>query len=140
MPRYITNTFRYNKFKYKKFRHNNFLKPKTKILILIIIIIVIVAGVILSPHFVRDTYKVTIINKRIAMDKDTNVYYIYAQTEDGEIKVFKNTNNFVELKYNSEDLYRAMSINKKYEIEAYGFDMPLFSNYQNIVKVKGASN
>jgi len=44
------------------------------------------------------------------------------------------------MKHNSEDLYWAISINKKYEITVYGFNIPLFSNYQNIVKVKGIQN
>ncbi|MDT8717014.1 DUF1523 family protein [Clostridium sp. 19966] len=145
MPRNITNIFRYNKFKYKKFRHNNFrhnnfLKSKTGILILIPAVIVIIIVIMLSPHFIRDTYKVTITNKRVIKHKNTDVYLIYAQTEDGEIRVFKNANNFIEMKHNSEDLYWAISINKKYEITVYGFNIPLFSNYQNIVKVKGIQN
>jgi len=145
MPRNITNKFKYykfrrNRFRHNKFRRNSFRKSKKRILIPLFIIIIIVIIIPLSPHFFRDTYKVTITNKRIVTVKNTEVYLIYALKEDGKVIVFKNTNNFLEMKFNSEDLYWAMSINKKYEIRAYGFNMPLFSNYQNIAEIKGISN
>lgn len=89
------------------------------------------------PHFIRNTYKVTITNKKILVRNNTAEYFIYTQTEDGKIRVFKDTNNFFELKFNSEDLYWAISTNKKYEVRAYGFNIPLLLDYQNIVKVKG---
>jgi hypothetical protein len=80
---------------------------------------------------------VTITNKQAVNRNNTEMHLIYAQTEDGEIRIFENIDNFLELKFNSADLYGAFSINRKYEITAYGFNMPLFSRYQNIVKVRG---
>jgi hypothetical protein len=43
----------------------------------------------------------------------------------------------VELKFNSEDLYMAMQVNRKYQVTAYGLSIPQLSHYQNIAKVKG---
>ncbi|MFL0245609.1 DUF1523 domain-containing protein [Candidatus Clostridium stratigraminis] len=130
MPRNIANIFRYNKF-----RKNNYLKAR--IIKLIFAVFIIVFVIMLIPHFFRDTYEVTITNKRIITHKNTNEYFIYAVTNNGQIRVFRIKNNFIEMKYNSADLYWAMEVNRKYEIKAYGFNIPIFSDYQNIVKAKG---
>lgn len=127
----------YFKFKHNNFRYNNFIKSKADAAIAIISVILIVNVIMFFPHLIRNTYNVTITNKKILKRNNTNEYLIYTQTEDGKIKVFKDTNNFLELKFNSEDLYWAISINKKYEVRAYGFNIPLLLDYQNIVKVKG---
>ena len=142
MIRGISYKFRYNKSRhntsrYNKFKSNKYKKTKARILIIVIGVIVIAGIIMLFPHFIRNTYKVTVTNKLIVNHDNTEVYLIYTQTEDGEIRIFENTNNLLEMKYNSEDLYVAMGINKKYEVRAYGFNIPLFSDYENIVKVKG---
>ncbi|WP_312887250.1 DUF1523 domain-containing protein [Clostridium lacusfryxellense] len=104
----------------------------------VIIIIIVALGVsMFFPHLIRNTYVVTIGNKRIVRTNNKNTYLIYAQMEDGNIKVFKNTNNLFEFKFHSEDTYWALTLNRKYEITAYGFNIPILSSYQNIVKVKG---
>jgi len=118
-----------------KFRNKNF--PKFKIGAIIISIIVILGVITLFPHLFRNTYIVTIANKRIIRHDNIDTYLIYTQMEDGNIKVFQDTNNLLEFKTRSEDMYWGMIINKKYEIRAYGLNIPLLSFYQNIVEVKG---
>ncbi|ERI93670.1 hypothetical protein HMPREF1982_01433 [Clostridiales bacterium oral taxon 876 str. F0540] len=106
----------------------------------LLIAIGIIAGIIiilLFPHLVRSTYKVTVTNKQMVKRNNINYYYIYTETENGDLRVFEDANNFAELKFNSGDLYWTMEVNRKYEIRAYGINMPTFSHYQNIVKVKG---
>lgn len=118
-----------------KFRKNNFLKF---IIVKVIISFIIILGLImLFPHFVRSTYVVTIANKRIVRRDNTDTYLIYTQMEDGSLKVFKNTNSLLEFKINSEDVYWGLTINRKYEIRTYGFNLPLISSYKNIIKVYG---
>lgn len=128
------------KFRYIKFRYSNLIKSNTGIAIFIIGIILLIGIVMLFPHFIRNTYEVTVTNKRIVNRNNTNEYLIYTQTEGGKIRIFKNVDNFLELKFHSEDLYWAISINKKYEIKAYGFNMPLLLDYQNIIKVKSITD
>lgn len=130
----VQNLFPYS---YRRHRYNRFLDQRMRPVILIISLIAAISLILLSPHLIRSTYRVTITNKQIVTRKNTEMCLIYAQTENGEIRIFENTNNFLELKFNSLDLYGAFSINRKYEITAYGFNMPLFSRYQNIAKVKG---
>jgi hypothetical protein len=57
--------------------------------------------------------------------------------KDGNIKTFKDTNSLLELKIHSENVYYSLTINGKYEISAYGFNLPLLSSYQNIINAKG---
>lgn len=144
MLRNISYKFRFNKFKHNKirfnkirsikFRNNNFMKYNIRAVIIGITVLLVV--VMFFPHFFRNTYKVTVTNKQIIKHNNVDTYFIYAQTEKGDIKVFENTNNFMEFKFNSQDLYWAMAINKKYEVKAYGLSITPFSCYQNIIKVK----
>jgi len=125
------------KVRRNKFKNNRFIKSKAGILVIVLGVLVLISLIMLFPHLIRDTYSVTVTNKRIVNHNNTDMFYIYTLTEDGEIRVFENTDNFIEMKYDSDDIYWAIAINKKYEITAYGINAPLFSDYQNIVKVKG---
>ncbi|MBU3091635.1 DUF1523 domain-containing protein [Clostridium sp. CM028] len=118
-----------------KFRDRFF--SKFKIGKIIIIIIVMVGVGIFFPHFFRNTYTVTIANKRIIRHDNIDRYLIYAQMENGDIKVFEDANSLLEFKIHSEDVYWGLTINRKYEIKAYGLSIPLLSYYQNITKIKG---
>ena len=120
---------------YYQFRRKNF--PQLKIGKVIIIVIVLLSVIMFFPHFFRNTYTVTIANKRVIKRNNTDTYLIYTQTENGDVKIFNNTNSLLEFKINSEDLYWGLIVNNKYEIKAYGFSIPLLSYYQNIISVKG---
>jgi hypothetical protein len=117
------------------YRNNHFIKSKVGAVIIGVIIIIVV--IMFFPHFFRNTYKVTVTNKQIIKRNNVDTYFIYTQMENGKIKVFENTNNLLELKFNSSDLYFAMAIDKKYEVKAYGLSIPSLASYQNIKKVKG---
>ena len=118
-----------------QFRRINFLKSKIKKII--ILFTMMIGLIIFFPHFVRSTAIVTITNKRVIKRDNVDTYLIYAQTENGNIKIFNNTNSLLEFKIRSEDLYWGLIINKKYEIKAYGLSIPLLSYYQNIKSIKG---
>lgn len=122
---------------YYQFRKRNFLDFKIKILI--ISVIVMLGLIMFSPHFFRNTYIVTIANKRVITRGNIDTYLIYTQNEEGNIKIFENTNSLLEFKINSKDVYWSLIINRKYEIKAYGLSIPLLSYYQNIIKVRGVN-
>jgi hypothetical protein len=123
-----------------KFKYYNFMKSRIRAVTVIISVIVILVVIMFLPHFIRSTHIVTITNKQVIKRNNINKYFIYTQTEEGDIKVYENADNFLELKFNSEDIYWAIAINKKYQVRAYGLNIPLFSSYQNIIKVKGIEN
>lgn len=122
-------------YNYYQFRKRSF--KKLKIGKIIICLIVILGVILLFPHFFRNTYIVTVTNKRIITNNYTDTYLIYTQNEDGNMKIFKNTNSLLELKTNSESVYWSLIINRKYQIKAFGLSIPLLSYYQNIIKIKG---
>ena len=118
-----------------QFRRRNFLE--FRIGKVIIGVIVMLGVIMIFPHFFRNTYTVTIANKRVITNDNIDTYLIYAQMENGNIKVFENTNSLLEFKIHSEDVYWGLIIKRKYEIKSYGLSIPLLSSYQNIIKVKG---
>ena len=118
-----------------KIRNKLFLE--FKIWKVIISVIVMLGVIIFFPHFFKNTYIVTIANKRVIRHDNIDTYLIYTQMQDGNLRIFENTNSLLEFKIRSEDLYWGLIINGKYEIKAYGFSIPLLTSYQNIIKVKG---
>lgn len=115
----------------------NFRISKFKLIILGICIIIMLNTILFFPHFFRSTYIVTIANKQIKTVDDKKIYLIYTQMENGDTRVFKNTNSLLEFKFDSEDIYGGLRINRTYEIKAYGFRIPLTEKYENIAKIKG---
>ncbi|AND83877.1 DUF1523 family protein [Clostridium tyrobutyricum] len=108
-----------------------------KIIAAIVCSIIISVLISLIPHFFRNTYTVIISSKQIEKkSKNKTIYLIYTQMDNGTVKVFKNINSFPELKFNSQDIYGGLRINRKYKIRAYGLRIPLLSSYENIVKVQ----
>ena len=120
-----------------KFRYNRF--PRFKIKTIIIIIILMIGVIMISPHFFRSTYTVTIANKRIVRSNNVDTYLIYTQTQAGNIRIFKDANSLMEFKIRSADVYWGVIINRKYKIKAYGFSIPIISSYQNIINIKGVN-
>ena len=115
----------------------NKISLKSRICIAIISFILLLNVIIYFPHFVRSTYIVTIANKRIIRRNNIDTYLIYTQMEDGNLRVFQDTNSLVEIKVNSENLYWGLTIGGKYEVKVYGLSIPLLSSYQNIIKARG---
>lgn len=116
-------------------RNRNVIKLKVRTLITCFVVMAVI--VMFFPHIFRKTYVVTVTNKRVVENKNNDRYLIYTQLEDGTLNVFENTNSLQEFKFNSEDIYWQLKTNRKYEIKVYGFNLPLISQYKNIVKVKG---
>lgn len=127
------NLYRFKSNLYR-FKPNKNLKFKIGA---VIIGVIIMFSVIRSfPHFVRNTYIVTIANKQIKKENNTNKYFIYTEMENGDTKVFENSDSVLEFKFNSVDIYGGIRINRKYEVKTYGFNIPILSLYQNIIKVR----
>lgn len=128
---------RINNFYRLRFRFNGLRFSKFKIGVAIIGIIVTVNIIIFFPHFFRNTYIVTIANKQVKTLDNKKIYLIYTQMENGDTRVFESTDSIIEFKFNSEDIYGGLRINRTYEVKTYGLRIPLLSYYQNIVKIKG---
>ena len=83
-------------------------------------------------HIDRETQTVTIIKKRSMGE----YHFIYAKTDDGRTVVFKNTDTWLEWKFNSADTQAKIIIGEKYKVKTYGWRIKVFSMYPNIVKTE----
>lgn len=66
--------------------------------------------------------------------KSKSYYLIY-----GEREVFKNQDSWLELKFNSSDVYRKAEKGKCYKTEAWSYRIPFFSMYRKIDQLKEVS-
>lgn len=87
------------------------------------------------PHLSRHEYEVTITDKQIKRSNSHDTYMVFAQDTNGKPIVFEDTDSLIEFKFNSSDVYAQLVQGKKYKINAYGWRIPLMSNYENITKV-----
>lgn len=121
-------------------RRINQLVSKVKLGCAVTGIAALVIGAALGPHLDRDTYTITVTDKdRIATgsgeDRESK-YLVFGELENGKTKVFENTDSFIEFKFNSSDYQGKLKTGQTYEIKTYGWRIPIFSQYENIVDVK----
>lgn len=85
------------------------------------------------PHLCRETITATVKDKEVKRYKGIDKYLIF--TDKG---VFENTDSWVELKFNSSDLYGKLERGKSYNLRVYGWRIPFLSKYKNITRAKEA--
>lgn len=99
------------------------------------IIAILISGlVLLTPLYVYGTQQdttITINKSERIQEGNSSKYLIY--TQEG---VYENTDSFLRLKFNSSDVYNQLEAKKTYNCDTYGWRIPLFSVYPNIVSCK----
>lgn len=71
---------------------------------------------------------ITVNKTERIVNQDSSKYLVYA--EEG---VFENTDSLLRWKFNSADVYNDILENQKYNCDTYGWRIPFFSTYPNIV-------
>jgi hypothetical protein len=103
--------------------------------------IVVILGILFANvaiHFGTQesvTFKVEHRERVISRDsegKTTARYMVWAVTEAGS-EVFENTDSVLALKFNSADLYGAMTVGKTCDATVTGFRVPFLSMNRNII-------
>jgi|SRR3989339_1170925 len=91
-------------------------------------------------HFSRDTYPATVTEKVIkrkgSRQNVRDTYMIFTKNDSGKVRVFENSDSLLEWKWNSSDIQAELEVGKKYDIKAYGWRIPMFSAYENIINAK----
>lgn len=80
----------------------------------------------------RATITVTDKERIVESDSEGNTsskYLIFTENE-----TFENTDSFLRMKFNSSDLQGALKKGETYQCDVYGWRIPLFSNYRNLVR------
>ena len=104
---------------------------------------VLVIGGLVVPdikiHSNKNEYTITVNDKQIKRGKGKDAddkYLIFATLENGQEKVFENTDDFIEGKFDSSDLYNKLKEEKTYKIKTYGYRIGFLSMYENIIDVE----
>jgi hypothetical protein len=105
-------------------------------LIILVILILAIPVMIILPHFLRYSDKITVSEKTVKRYGTGNTsqekYLIF--TTDG--RVFENTDSLLEWKFDSSNVYGKLIPHNTYIVESYGWRVPAISAYQNIINVK----
>ncbi|MCK9596651.1 prepilin-type N-terminal cleavage/methylation domain-containing protein [Candidatus Pacearchaeota archaeon] len=127
------------------FSRKGFTLVEVLVAITIIFIFLAVCTAPILPHFTRDNYIVTVTDKAFKKSgggKDADdKYLIYTKMVSDEKSVsmtFEITDTFWEVcwthwRYNSSDFYGFIEKGKTYYITTYGWRVPFFSWYKNIL-------
>lgn len=90
----------------------------------------------IAGQFVNNSYDVKVTDKTVKNSNDHSTYLIFTETDDGKVRVFKDTDSVLRGKFNSSDIYGEIKVGKKYHFETYGLRIPFLSRYENIKSVK----
>ena len=108
---------------------------KKATVIIVILLVIVSIGIEVAMSFNDHTYTITITDKeRVNVDDDSK-YLVFGKTSNGEVVVLENTDTLVRGKFNSSNLYGQIEIGQTYTFTVVGFRFPLFSIYENIIKI-----
>lgn len=92
---------------------------------------------IFYQHFTRDTLTAEVTDtERSCHGSEGECTWLVLTDETS----FENKDAFWHLKFNSTDLQGKMKIGHKYTFDYYGWRIPIFSMYPNLVSVKEVMN
>lgn len=107
---------------------------KEKWIVLVVSMAVLLAVSCLFPYITADTVTITVTDKeRIVTGSGEGLsskYLVFTENE-----TFQNTDCLVRGKFNSSDLQGKLKEGQTYEADVYGWRLPFFSAYRNIVAV-----
>lgn len=114
------------------------MKRKTFNGIISVVILIACVAVIISaalfPYWTEDSVTFTVTDKeRVVKSSGESIsskYLVFTETE-----VFQNTDCFFRFKFNSSDVQGALIPGKSYAAKVYGWRVPFFSWYRNILSV-----
>ena len=111
-------------------------------LVCIALVILLILGTWIVPLFVRNTYTVEVTGKERIYTSNENAsssyYLVFAKELDGDVKVFKNSDELLLGKFGSSNIQAGMEIGGTYDVDVYGFRVPFLSWYENIVRYSPA--
>ena len=89
----------------------------------------------MATSFNDTEYVVTITEKERVVTSESSKYLVFAETEQGEIVVFQNTDNFIRGKFDSSNFQGRLKVGNTYRLTVVGYRIPILSSYQNIIEI-----
>ena len=108
---------------------------RNKARVLGIAVLVVVAAIVLNPNCNIDSYNVRVVDKQVKHLPDgREVFMIFTMRDNGQERVFIDTDAKLFLKFDSSDIYAKMETGKWYRVRTVGWRWNIFSKYENILK------
>jgi hypothetical protein len=83
------------------------------------------------PYATADTIEFTVEEKTVVISNSKSKYLIFTTDE-----VLQNKDSIMRWKFNSSDIQRELKEGSTYKADIYGWRVPFFSMYKNIVSVQ----
>ena len=107
------------------------MNDKFKIALVIFFVFSILIAPVVYTYGTVTTLKIDVVKtERVSKDGDSR-YLVFTKDE-----TFENTDSFLHMKFNSSDLHGALEVGNSYTVKVYGWRIPLFSSYRNIVSIE----
>ena len=107
-------------------------------LVCIALVVLLILGIWIVPLFVRNTYTVEVTGKeriyKSSENASSSYYLVFTKELDGDVKVFKKSDELLIGKFGSSNIQAGMEIGGTYDVDVYGFRVPFLSWYENIVR------
>ena len=88
-----------------------------------------------APHCDRDVYVGTVIEKVSRVKDEDARYLVSAKIEGtGETRTFEVEDSLLEGRFSSSDRWAEIEEGKTYKFKTYGWRVPFFSWYENIIE------
>ena len=100
-------------------------------LLAVSIVLVVISLKMLFVYGTQQDREITIKKTERVMFSNNSKYLIY--TEDG---VYENVDSILRMKFNSADVYGQLQNGRTYICDTYGWRIPFFSMYPNIVSCR----
>ena len=101
-------------------------------------IVLLVASIGISiylPIATKENVTITVVDKERIVESGTDSvsskYLIFTEDE-----VFENTDSLLVFKFNSSDIQGKLKIGETYQVRVYGWRVPIFSMYRNIIEIE----
>lgn len=108
--------------------------------IVVLVTMVAIAVAIIGPVYAIESnineYIVTIDEKQVKRNGDDDNYILFTTLDNGETRVFKNTDDIFKFKFNSSDIQAELKEGKTYKIKTCGYRINCISWYENIIDIK----
>lgn len=113
---------------------NTKIRKYSKPAAIVVVVSILLFGFIGFPYWTAEEVRITVTEKeRITTGSGENLSSKYLIFTSGE--VFENTDCWRRGKFGSSDVQNALKEGGSYTVTVYGWRVPLFSMYRNIVKV-----
>lgn len=99
--------------------------------LVVVAFVLLVLSNVFYPYFTKSAENVVVTGTVVKNYEKDSKYLIF--TDHG---VFENTDSLSYFKWNSSDLQNQLMQPGRYQIEYYGWRIPFFSTYPNIISAK----